>query len=171
MPDIENSRKTAEKNGFRVKCRENSREEWVPCKVPRKQPRNSRKPAGTAEKQLFCLFWLFFGCFSRRFICSPLSSFLAVLRLFSMSGIRHLSRWPQRLQIHWMFLWRNGISLSLCFRRARCDPLRSAWHWQDPACQSSRQTRPLQPSSGWSEASLSRSARILRAHQLGADRE
>ena len=48
-PDLENSRKTAEKGA-----------EWAPGKVPGKQPEK-------AEKQLFCMlrvfFRLFFGCF------------------------------------------------------------------------------------------------------------
>ena len=83
------------------------------CQMPdiEKQPKtapsgsrwSSRKTAGktaeTPEKQLFWLFFrLFFGCFG----CFP-----AVLpwptrhpfRLFSMSGIWHLCRWPRRSQL------------------------------------------------------------------------
>ena len=80
MPDIENRRKTAERTT-----------EWVPGKVPGKQPKNRRKRAETAGKQLFCLFWLLSGCFSAVFqhvTRNPLKLFFsAVFRLCSMSGI------------------------------------------------------------------------------------
>ena len=76
MPDIENSRKTAEKGA-----------EWVTVKQPKNSQKNSRN---TPEKQLFGLF---FGCVSAvlpavfRLRCrDPLGTlFLAVFRLFSMS--------------------------------------------------------------------------------------
>ena len=74
MPDVENSRKTAEKGA-----------EWVTVKQPknsRKNSRNARKTAEKQSKQLFCgcfgcfsgfffgcftvTFRLFFGCFQRR---------------------------------------------------------------------------------------------------------
>ena len=75
MPDIENSRKTAEKGA-----------EWVLGNVPVNQP--EKQPI--QSKQLFCLrcfmfFRLFFGCFA----LTHSAPFSAVFRLFSMSGI-----WP-----------------------------------------------------------------------------
>ena len=92
---------------------------WPPTEVPNarhcKQPKNSRKRSQvghgeTAEKQpekqpkhrktvktlVFQLFRLFSGCLAATVTHS--APFSAVLRLFSMSGIWHLCRWPQRLQ-------------------------------------------------------------------------
>ena len=83
MPDIENSRKTAEKGA-----------EWDTVKQPknsRKNSRNTRKTVKIAVFRVFRLFFrLFFGCFTV-FHSAPFS---AVFRLFSMSGVWHLCRWP-----------------------------------------------------------------------------
>ena len=87
MPDIENSRKTAERGA-----------EWVTVKQPknsRENSRNTRKKAVLTVFRVFRLFSrLFFGCFTVTH-SAPLS---AVFRLFSMSGIWHLCSWPQRSQ-------------------------------------------------------------------------
>ena len=87
MPDIENSRKTAEKGA-----------EWVTVKQPknsRENSRNTRKTVKTAVFRVFRLFSrLFFGCFTM----THSAPFSAVFRLFSMSGIWHLCSWPQRSQ-------------------------------------------------------------------------
>ena len=83
MPDIENSRKTAEKGA-----------EWVTVKQP-KNSRNTRKTAVLTVFRVFRLFfWLFLGCFT----VTHSAPFSAVFRLFSMLGIWHLCRWPQRAQ-------------------------------------------------------------------------
>ena len=84
MPDIENSRK-----GCRVGHGKTAE------KQPEKHPKNTRKQS----KQLFfvcfgCFFRLFFGCLT----VTHSAPFSAVFRLFSMSGIWHLCRWPWRLQ-------------------------------------------------------------------------
>ena len=50
MPDIENSRKTAEKDA-----------EWVTVKPAEKQPKH---PKNRAVLTVFRVFRLFFGCFS-----------------------------------------------------------------------------------------------------------
>ena len=90
--DLENSRKTAEKGA-----------EWRSCKVPGKQPKNSRTGSQTAEKQLFCtlrvFFRLFFGCFAGTLVVihEGLSApFSAAFRLFSRSGVRGLCSWSSR---------------------------------------------------------------------------
>ena len=80
MPDIENSRKTAEKG-----CQVGH------GKTAEKQPENSRK---TAVLTVFRVFRLSF----RLFYCDPLGTLFGCFRLFSMSGIWRLCRWPQRLQ-------------------------------------------------------------------------
>ena len=56
-----------------------------------------------SQKQLF---FGYVGCFSGRFSAvyrhstwDPLGTFSAVFQLISMLGIRHLSSWPQRLQL------------------------------------------------------------------------
>ena len=68
--------------------------EKQPEKQP-KQPKNSRKTVKTAVFRVFRLFfWLFFGCFT----VTHSAPFSAVFRLFSMSGMWHLCRWPRRLQ-------------------------------------------------------------------------
>ena len=86
MPDIENSRKTAEKGA-----------EWVTAKQPknsRKNTRNTRKTAVLTVFRVFRVFFrLFFGCFAM----THSAPFSAVFRLFSMSGIWHLCSWPQSL--------------------------------------------------------------------------
>ena len=88
-PDLENSRKTAEKGA-----------EWAPGKVPGKQPKNSRTGSQTAEKQLFCMlrmfFRLFFGCFPGTSPGAHSAPFSAVFRLFSRSGVRGLCSWLGR---------------------------------------------------------------------------
>ena len=56
MPDIENSRKTAEKGA-----------EWVRVKQPKNSPKNSRNTRKTVKTAGFGLFfWPFFGCFQCR---------------------------------------------------------------------------------------------------------
>ena len=88
-PDLENSRKTAEKGA-----------EWPSSKVPGKQQKNSRTGSQTAEKQLFCtlrvFFWLFFGCFAGTLHEGLSAPFSAVFRLFSRSGVRSLCSWSGR---------------------------------------------------------------------------
>ena len=88
MPDIGNSRKTAEKGAERVTV---------------KQPKNSRKNSRNTRKncQNGCFsgvsalfFRLFFGCLT----VTRSAPFSAVFRLFPMSGIWHLCSWPQRSQ-------------------------------------------------------------------------
>ena len=87
MPDIENSRKTAEKGA-----------EWVTVRQPknsRENSRNTRRTVKTAVFRVFRLFSrLFFGCFT----VTHLAPFSAVFQPFSMSGIWHLCSWPQRSQ-------------------------------------------------------------------------
>ena len=89
MPDSENSRKTAEKGA-----------EWVTVNQPknsRENSRNTRKTVKTAVFRVFRVFSrLFFGCFT----VTHSAPFSAVFRLFSMLGIWHLCRWPQRLQVY-----------------------------------------------------------------------
>ena len=84
MPDIENSRK-----GCRVghgKQPKNSRKNsW--------NTRNSRKAVKTA------VFSAVFPAVFRLLYCDPLGTLFGhPFRLFSMSGIWHLCRWPRRLQ-------------------------------------------------------------------------
>ena len=87
MPDIENSRKTAEKGA-----------EWVTVKQPKSSRENSRNTRKTVKTAVFRVFRLFsrllFGCFT----VTHSAPFSAVFRLFSMSGIWHLCSWPQRSQ-------------------------------------------------------------------------
>ena len=87
MPDIENSRKTAEKGA-----------EWVTVKQPKNSRENSRNTRKTAVLTVFRVFRPFsrlvFGCFT----VTHSAPFSAVFRLFSMSGIWHLCSWPQRSQ-------------------------------------------------------------------------
>ena len=86
MPDIENSRKTAEKGA-----------EWVTVKQPKNSRKNSRK---TPEKQpkssqnsCFSGVSAVFPAVFRLFTVTHSAPFSAVFRLFSMSGIWHLCRW------------------------------------------------------------------------------
>ena len=79
MPDIENSRKTAEKGA-----------EWVAVKQP-KNSRNTRKTVKTAV--FFSGVSAVLPAVFRLFYREPLGA--AVFRLFSMPGIWHLCRWPQ----------------------------------------------------------------------------
>ena len=70
--------------------------EKQPKKHP-KHPKNTRKAIKTAVFRVFRLFFrLFLGCFT----VSHSAPFSAVFRLFSMSGIWHLCRWPWRLQTY-----------------------------------------------------------------------
>ena len=101
MPDIENSRKTAEKGA-----------EWVTVKQPKNSRKNSRNTRKTAEKQSKQLFFGCFGCFSGCFLPyrrTHSAPFSAVFRLFSMSGIWHLCRWPRRLQNLGFALWETSF--------------------------------------------------------------
>ena len=94
-----------------AKCPTLKTAEKQPKRVPSGSRQNSRKTAGktaetpekhpktvkTAVFRVFRLFFrLFFGCFT----VTHSAPFSAVFRLFSMSGIWHLCRWPQRLQGH-----------------------------------------------------------------------
>ena len=87
MPDIENSRK-----GCRVGHGKTAEKQPVKtAETPEKQP----KAVKTAVFRVFRLFCqLFFGCFA----VTHSAPFSAVFRLFSVSGIWHLCRWPRRLQ-------------------------------------------------------------------------
>ena len=100
MPDIENSRKTAEKGA-----------EWVTVKQPKNSRENSRNTRKTAVLTVFRVFRLFsrlfFGCFT----VTHSAPFSAVFRLFSMSGIWHLCSWPQR-SFSTSILSMRGSSLS-----------------------------------------------------------
>ena len=96
MPDIENSRKTAEKG-----------DEWVTVKQP-KNSRNTRKTAVlTAFRPFFRVFRLFFRLFFGCFTATHAAPFSAVFRLFSVSGIWHLCRWPRRLQAKHLNIWKS----------------------------------------------------------------
>ena len=89
MPDIENSRKTAEKGAG-----------WVTVNQP-KNSQEKRPKHPTKKNQSGCFFgWFdcFFRLFSSCFTVTHPAPFSAVFWLFSMSGIWHLCRWPQRLQ-------------------------------------------------------------------------
>ena len=68
MPDIENSRKTAEKGA-----------EWVTVKQPKNSRKNSRKTVKTA---VFWVFRLFSRLFFGRFTVTHSAPFSAVFRLF-----------------------------------------------------------------------------------------
>ena len=91
MTDIENSRKTAEKDA-----------EWVPGEVPVKQPKNSREKLPKQSKQLFFgYFGCFSGCFSAFYWHStrdPLGTVFGCFSAVFNVGHSHLSSWPQRLQ-------------------------------------------------------------------------
>ena len=69
--------------------------EWVAVKQPKNSRKNSRNTRKTA---VLTLFRLVFRLFFRLLYRDPLGTFSAVFRLFSMSGIWHLCRWPQSLQ-------------------------------------------------------------------------
>ena len=90
MPEIENSRKTAEKGA-----------EWVTVKPPKKQPeKQPKRPENSCFdcfSAVFRVFRLFFRLFFGGFTVTHSAPFSAVFRLFSMSGIWHLCRWPRRL--------------------------------------------------------------------------
>ena len=88
MRDIENSRKNS-----RRRCRGGPGQ--TAEKQPEKQSKNTRKTAVlTVFRVFFGCFRLFFGCLTR-----PTRHLLRLFfRLFSMSRIWHLCRWPQRLQ-------------------------------------------------------------------------
>ena len=88
MPDIENSRNTAEKGA-----------EWVTVKQPKNSRKNTRNTRKTAVLTVFRVFRVFFRLFFCCFAVTHSAPFSAVFRLFSMSGIWHLCSWPQRLQI------------------------------------------------------------------------
>ena len=82
MPDIENSRKTAEKG------------EWVRQtaeKQPEKQPKHPKNSCFDCFSGVSAVFPAVF----RLLYCGPTRN---AFRLFSMSGISHLCRWPRRLQ-------------------------------------------------------------------------
>ena len=105
MPDIENRRKNSRK-GWRVGH----------GKTAEKQLKNSRNTLKTVVFRVFRLFFeLFFGCFTVTH--SP--PFSAVFRLFSMSGIWHLCRSPQKIAIQRSILGtsREGtfVSQGSCF--------------------------------------------------------
>ena len=87
MPNNENSRKAAEKGA-----------KWVTV--------NNRKTAGrTAEKTVeTAVFWGVSAVLPAGFTVTHSAPFSALFRLFSMSGIWHLCRWPQRLQLCRVFL-------------------------------------------------------------------
>ena len=126
MPDIEGSRKTAEKGAG-----------WVTVKQPknsRKNTRNTRKTVKTAVFRVFRVFFrLFFGCFT----VTHTAPFSAVFRMLSMSGIWHLCRWPQRLQPILSHLEARNFKLTF----------RVPW-WQPPFCDG------IRPSGGrWGEDS------------------
>ena len=103
-PDIENSRKTAEKGAEWVtvkqpkNSRKNSRNNRKTAETPEKQPRSSKTAEKQSKQLFFGCFGCFSGCFSGCFTVTHSAPFSAVFRLFSMSGIWHLCRWPRRLQ-------------------------------------------------------------------------
>ena len=69
--------------------------ERVPVKQPKKQPEKLRNTQKTVKTAVFSgVFQVFFRLFFGRLTGTPRD----LLRLFSMSGIWHLCRWPQRLQ-------------------------------------------------------------------------
>ena len=84
----------------------NARHWKQPKKAPSGSRSNSRKTAGKTVKTpkkkavltFFGVFRLFFRMFFGCFTVTHSAPFSAVFRLFSMSGIWHLCRWPQRLQ-------------------------------------------------------------------------
>ena len=88
-PDLEHSRKTAEKGAERPSC-----------KVPAKQPKNSRKNTRSVQNSCFSAVWLpvrlFFGCFPGTLLGGHSAPFSAVFRLFSRSGVRGLCSWSGR---------------------------------------------------------------------------
>ena len=101
MPDIENSRKTAEKGA-----------EWVTVKQAKnsrkKQPKHPKNSCFDCFSAVFRVFRLFFGCFT----VTHSAPFSPVFRLFSMSGIWHLCAWPRRLPRLDSFQVRFGLVLS-----------------------------------------------------------
>ena len=74
-PDLENSRKTAEKGA-----------KWAPRKVPGKQPKNIQKNTRSMQNSCFSAVWLpirlFFGCFPGTLRGAHSAPFSAVFRLF-----------------------------------------------------------------------------------------
>ena len=75
MPDIENSRKTAEKGA-----------EWVTIKQPVKQPKHPKK----RSKQLFFgCFGCFISCFSAVLLCDPLGTLFG--RFPAVLNVGHLA--------------------------------------------------------------------------------
>ena len=76
---------------------ENSSEEGAEL-VPGKCRENSCKTGETIKTAVLGIFWLFSGCFAGTLPGFHSAPFSAVVRLCSTSGIRYLSRWPQRLQ-------------------------------------------------------------------------
>ena len=88
MPDTENSRKNSRK-----RCRVG------PCKTAEKQPEEEPKhPQNSQNSCFFGCFGCSSGCFSAVLQGPSRHPFRLFSRLFSVSGIRHLCRWPQRLQ-------------------------------------------------------------------------
>ena len=110
MPNTENSRKTAEKGA-----------EWVTVKQPKNSRKNSQNTRKTAEKQSKQLFFGCFGCFSGCFTVTHSAPLSGVFRLFSLSGIWHLCRWPWRLQF---WTRANGMMGA----RFLSSPLYEVWH-------------------------------------------
>ena len=91
MPDIENSRITAEKGA-----------EWVTAKQPktsRKNSRNTRKTPENSQNSCFSGASAVFPAVFRVFYRDPLGTLFGCFSaVFRLSGIWHLCRWPQRLQ-------------------------------------------------------------------------
>ena len=76
LPNLENSRKTAEKGA-----------EWVTAKQPKNSRKNSRNTRKTDVMTVSAVFRLFFGCFTGTLSGTHSAPFAAVFQLFSMSGI------------------------------------------------------------------------------------
>ena len=94
MPNAKSSQETLEKGA-----------ECVPAKVPVEHPKTAEKQPKHPKSSCFACFGCFSGgvqLFSWHFTRDLLGCFLGFFPfffwLFSMSGIRHLSRWPQRSQ-------------------------------------------------------------------------
>ena len=84
MPDIENSRKAAKK-----RCRVGPGQRAG--NTAERQPENSRNSQNSCFSGVSAVLPAVFRLFAR----DPLGTFFC---LFSMLGIGHLCRWPQRLQ-------------------------------------------------------------------------
>ena len=67
-------------------------------KQPEKTPETPEKHPKTVKTAVFRVFRVFFRLFFGWLTVTHSAPFSAVLRLFSMSGIWHLCRWPRRLQ-------------------------------------------------------------------------